>query len=96
MVGGFFYAVLRERRVKITASKIKYSLISGVLVYLIAGTLFAALARGDASVVVPVANLSFIVALGISIVLGMERLSARKCTALAFACVSITLLTQTS
>jgi drug/metabolite transporter (DMT)-like permease len=96
MVGGFFYALLRERRVKITASKIKYSLLTGVLVYLIVNTLFAALERGDASVVVPIANLSFVVALGISIVLGMERLSARKCTALAFACASITLLTQTS
>jgi uncharacterized membrane protein len=67
-----------------------------VLVYLIVSTLFAALERGDASVVVPIANLSFVVALGISIVLGMERLSARKCTAIALACVSITLLTQTS
>lgn len=96
MVGGFSYAVLRERRVKITASKIKYSLIAGVLVYLIAGTLFAALARGDANVVVPIANLSFVIALGISIALGMERLSVRKCTAVALACVSIILLTQTS
>jgi len=96
MVGGISYAVLRERRVRITASKIKYSLISGVLVYLVAGTLFAALERGDASVVVPIANLSFVIALGISLVLGMERLNARKCTALAFACVSIILLTQTS
>lgn len=94
MVGGFSYALLRERRVKITGSKVEYSLISGVLVYLIVSTLFAALERGDASVVVPIANLSFVIALGISLVLGMERLNIRKCIALAFASASIILLTQ--
>ena len=94
MVGGLSYALLRERRVKITASKVKYSLISGVLVYLIVSTLFAALERGDASVVVPIANLSFVIALGISLVFGMGRLNIRKCIALAFASASIILLTQ--
>jgi uncharacterized membrane protein len=96
MVGGFSYAVLKERRVKITGSKVRYSLISGVLVYLIVSTLFAALERGDASVVVPIANLSFVIALGISLVLGMERLNIRKCIALAFASASVILLTHMS
>ena len=96
IVGGLSYAVFRERRVKITAGKIRYSLVAGVLVYLIVTTLFAALERGDASVVVPIANLSFVIALGISLVLGMERLNVRKSIALAFASVSIILLAQTS
>jgi uncharacterized membrane protein len=96
MVGGFSYAVLKERRVKITGSKVRYSLISGVLVYLIVSTLFAALERGDASVVVPIANLGFVIALGISLVLGMERLNIRKCIALAFASASVILLTHMS
>jgi len=47
-------------------------------------------------VVVPIANLSFVIALGISLVLGMERLNVRKSIALAFASVSIILLAQTS
>lgn len=96
MVGGFSYAVLRERRVKITGGKVRYSLISGVLVYLIVSTLFAALERGDASVVVPIANLGFVIALGISLVLGMERLNIRKCIALAFASASVIMLTHMS
>ncbi len=96
MIGGISYAVFRERRVRITGAKIKYSLIAGLLVYLIVSTLYAALERGEASVVVPIANLSFVVALGISLALGMERLNTRKMIALIFACGSIVLLTQVS
>ena len=44
--------------------------------------------------VVPIANLSFVIALGISLVFGMERLNIRKCIALTVASASIILLTQ--
>ena len=81
---------------RITGAKIKYSLIAGLLVYLIVSTLYAALERGEASVVVPIANLSFVVALGISLALGMERLNSRKIIGLILACGSIILLTQVS
>lgn len=94
MIGGLSYASLRERRVRISAAKIRYSLLAGVLVFLIVNTLFAALARGEASVVVPIANLSFIVALGLSVAMGMEKFTARKVAALACAGAAIVLLAQ--
>jgi len=94
IVGGVCYALFREKRLAITPKKIAYAVVSGVLVYLTASTLFAALEREAASVVVPIANLSFIMALGISVMFGMERLNLRKCVALAFASASIILLAQ--
>jgi uncharacterized membrane protein len=94
VVGGFAYALLKETPVKFTRKKITYAALSGLLVYLTVNTLFAALARGDASVVVPIANLSFIMALAISVMLGMERLTIRTGIALAFASASIFLLAQ--
>lgn len=94
ILGGVAYAHLRERRIRITAEKMRYSIVAGVLVFLIVNTLFAALARGEASVLVPIANLSFIVALGISVALGMERFTARKALALGCAGVAIVLLAQ--
>jgi uncharacterized membrane protein len=94
VVGGLTYALLKEAPVKFTRKKIAYAALSGLLVYLTVNALFAALARGDASVVVPIANLSFIIALAISVMLGMERLNIRKGIALAFASASIFLLAQ--
>ncbi|MCU7936763.1 MAG: hypothetical protein KZQ99_18140 [Candidatus Thiodiazotropha sp. (ex Dulcina madagascariensis)] len=64
----------------------------GLLVYLIVNFLIAAVVRGEASVVIPIANLSFIAALFISVVLGMERLSVKKLIAMLCAIGSIWLL----
>ncbi len=94
--GGLIYAYFRERRVRITRVKIYYSIVSGTVVFLVVNTLFAALAQGDASVVIPIANLSFVVALIISVFLGMEQLTKRKTTALALAGIAIVLLSQVS
>ena len=94
IVGGFCYALLRERRVRVTAKKIGYAIVAGIVVFLVANTLLAALERGEASIVVPIANLGFIVALGISVATGMERFTARKGLAFVFASLSIVLLSQ--
>jgi drug/metabolite transporter (DMT)-like permease len=94
VIGGVLYARLRESRFQITGKKAAYSIISGVLVYLIVNFLIAAVARGEASVVIPIANLSFVAALLISVVLGMERLSAKKLVAVGCAIGSIWLLSQ--
>ncbi len=94
VIGGLCYAWFRERRVRVTAKKIGYALLAGVLVFLIVNTLYAALERGDASIVVPIANLSFVVALSISVVMGMERFTARKVVAVFFAGTSIAMLSQ--
>lgn len=93
VIGGFSYALLREHRVRVTREKLFYSTISGVLVFLTANTLILGLEYGDASIVVPIANLSFVVSLGISLVLKMEMFTARKGVAIMFASLSIILLT---
>lgn len=92
VLGGALYARLREHRFQITGKKAVYALGSGVLVYLIVNFLIAAVARGQASVVIPIANLSFVAALLISVLLGMERLTARKLIAVGCAIASIGLL----
>jgi drug/metabolite transporter (DMT)-like permease len=94
IVGGVFYAKLRENRFKITRKKIIYSIVSGILVFLIVNFLMLALEYGQASIVIPIANMSFVFALLISITLKMELLTLRKCCAVSFAIVSIILLAK--
>jgi uncharacterized membrane protein len=94
IVGGAFYAKLRENRFKITRKKIIYSIVSGILVFLIVNFLMLALEYGQASIVIPIANMSFVFALLISITLNMELLTLRKCCAVSFAVVSIILLAK--
>lgn len=95
IVGGALYARLREGRFRLTRKKAIYSLISGLLVFLIVNFLIAAVKLGEASVVIPIANLSFVAALLISVMLGMERLSLKKLTAIGFAISSVWLLSLT-
>ncbi len=92
VIGGALYALLREGRLRLTGKKAAYAVLSGLLVYLIVNFLIAAVARGEASVVIPIANQSFVAAMLISVVLGMEQLSARKIAAVACATSAIWLL----
>ena len=96
ILGGLCYAGFRERRVIITTKKIGYSALSGTLVFLNVNFLVAGLEYGEASIVVPIANLGFLVAFVIAVVLRMERLSLRKCLALGCAILSIVLLSTIS
>jgi drug/metabolite transporter (DMT)-like permease len=96
IIGGFCYAWLRERRIRITRKKLGYSALSGVLVFVIVNSLTLALERGQASIVVPIANLSFIVALALSVAMKMERFTMPKTLATVCAAVSIFLLAQLS
>ena len=65
-----------------TFAKIKFSLPSGLLVFLTVNTLSLGLQRGEATVVIPIANLSFMLVLVASIALRMEKLTVRKGLAL--------------
>jgi len=96
IAGGLAYAVFRERRLRITRQKVRYFLVAGVLVFAVGNTLIEALKFGAASIVVPIANLSFVVAMLISAAIGLEVLSRRKWIAAAFAAASIFLLAQTA
>jgi drug/metabolite transporter (DMT)-like permease len=92
IIGGGLYALGRERRFRFTRKKIAYSFLSGLLVYLIVNCLMSAVKIGEASVVIPVANLSFVVALALSVMLRMETLTLRKTCAIVCAVLSIFLL----
>jgi len=54
-----------------------------------------ALQHGEASTVIPIANMSFVIALLLSVALKMETLTAKKMGAMACAISSIILLAQT-
>ncbi len=94
IVGGACYAKLREKRFRLTRKKALYSLLSGILVFLIVNFLMLAIEHGEASIVIPVANLSFVIALLLSIALKMESLTVNKLAAVGCAVVSIILLSQ--
>ena len=92
VIGGAGYAIFREGRLRVTRVKAIYSLISGVLVFLIVNSLLLAIEHGQASTVIPIANMSFVLALLLSGALGMERFTPRKFVAVAAAVCSIVLL----
>ncbi len=92
VVGGALYALLREGRLRLTGKKAAYSLLSGALVCLIVNFLMAAIQQGEASVMITVANLGFVVALLLSAALRIEALTPRKLVAVACAAGAITLL----
>ena len=94
IVGGFAYAAFREKRICITVKKLAYALVSGSLAFAVVNALIEALKHGEASVVVPIANLSFAVAMLFSVFLGMEKLSGRKYLAIGCAAMSVFLMAQ--
>jgi len=94
VVGGAFYAKAVEKRFLVTKKKIIYSLLSGFMVFCIVNFLMTGLKYEQASVVIPIANMSFIVALLVSIVLKIEQLDVKKSVAACLAISSILLLTM--
>jgi drug/metabolite transporter (DMT)-like permease len=92
IVGGAGYAIFREKRLRLTRKKAIYSLLSGLLVFMIVNFLILAIEQGEASTVIPIANMSFILAILLSVLLGMERFTARKLSAVVAATCSIILL----
>jgi drug/metabolite transporter (DMT)-like permease len=94
IVGGFLYALIREKRVRFSLDKLRYSALSGVLIFMIVNFLIAALERGEASVLVPIANMSFVIAMTVSVMLKMESITGRKLAAVGCAAASIFLLAQ--
>ena len=93
IVGGAFYARLREGRFRLTKKKVGYALVSGVLVFLVVDFLMLAVKYGEASIVIPIANMSFVMAMLLSVVLRFEPLSLRKGVAMVVACLAIAALT---
>lgn len=92
IVSGLIYAIWIEKHFSITRQMFAYSAASGLLVYGIVRTLVLALTYGEASIVVTIANMSFLMALLAAVILKMEVLSWRKIIAMFFAVSAIALL----
>ena len=94
IVMGAAYAAWRREPVRVTGATLGYAAASGLLICGVANFLMLAVELAEASVVVPIANMSFVVALLISIGLRMERLTGRKLCAIALAAAAIVLLAR--
>ncbi len=94
IIGGAIYAIFREKKFGITKKICLYSMISGILVFLIVNFLMLAIKYGDASIVIPIANMSFVLALLISIIFKMEPITLRKLFSVFLAIISIILLAR--
>jgi drug/metabolite transporter (DMT)-like permease len=90
--GGLLYAGMIERRLRLTRKKCVYMLISGTLVFLTVTCLLQAISLGQASIIIPIANCSFIVALCFSILLQLEQMTKIKFMAILVALASIIML----
>ena len=94
IVGGAVYALWRERRFRITWEKTRFICLSSFLVVGVTNFLMLALQYADASIVIPIANMSFVIALLLSVTLKMETFTTAKMWAMAFAIVSILCLAK--
>ena len=92
VVVGAVYARLWEGRLRLTAPKLGYGAVTGTLLFLVANLVMLAVQHGEASIVVPIANMSFMASLALSVLLGMERLTWRKLLAIALAAAAIIVL----
>ena len=92
VLGGLMYACLKEKRCRLDLKTALYSGVSGVMVFLIVLFLTYGLQYGEAVIVIPIANMSFVVSLGISVIMGMEMLTWKKGVSMVIAAVAITCL----
>jgi drug/metabolite transporter (DMT)-like permease len=84
-------ALLRERRLQISRRAWPYAALAALALFGAFVLLMYALARGPASVLVPVAQMSFVITALFGIGMFGERLDVRKITGLAIAAVALVL-----
>jgi len=96
MMGGLLYYLIQEWPSRITLTKVSCGVTAGLLIITVANSLTEALKYGEVSIAAPIANLSFVIALIISILLGMERITIRKIVAIILAVGSVLFLAQAS
>ena len=94
--GGILLTQFPERRFELTLEKFKFICIGGLLVFAVVWFLTKALMLGDASVIIPLANMGFVAAFLFSILLGLESLNSRKILAIASAATAIIMLTSSA
>jgi len=94
VLGGAVYVIFQAQPRRLSRKAMSYSLLSGISVFLIIYFLMLAIERGQASTVIPIANLSFLVAILLSVIVKLEPLSTRKCFAAVLAAGAIALLSR--
>lgn len=95
MIGGIVYAfIVRENITHKLRRRAAYIAVSGVIIYVVVNSLLEGLKYGDATVVIPIANMSFVLATAISIMVGMEKPALSKFIAVIFSVISIILISQ--
>lgn len=92
VIGGLLYALIIEKRLRLTGKKCLYMLISGTLIFLTVTCLMQAISLSQASIIIPIANCSFIVALCFSVLLKLEQMNRIKFMAIVAALGSIIML----
>ena len=94
ILGGLLYGLWRDRpRRRPDGRTLLLAVVSGALVVGITFFMAAALQYGQASVVMPIANMSFIGTLLLNLAAGHEKLTARKTVAAVCGAGAILLLT---
>lgn len=94
IIPGFLYAAIREKQLNWIKDKsvLKYSAISGILVAGIVFGMAGSLNAGEASRVLPIAQMSFLGTFGLSVIFLKEKCDLRKSVALIFGIIAILLL----
>jgi drug/metabolite transporter (DMT)-like permease len=88
------YGAVRRQASPAMRELLPHAAIAGTLICIVVTFLLLGLRAGEASTVIPIANMSFVVALLTSAAFGMERLTRLKLFAVAFAAAAIVLLTR--
>ncbi len=94
IVGGILYAAFIEKNLHLSVKTSLYSGLSGIMIFFIALFLTLALKYGEATVVIPIANMGFLVALGLAASMRMEQLTREKGIAIVIASVAIIFLSR--
>ena len=94
MIGGLTYGFWRERPMRLTREMAGYALVAGFLAFGTVNTLILGLKFGEATVVIPIANLGFVIALALGVAWKMERFTMRKGVAVGFATLAIFFLSR--
>ncbi len=89
---GFAWAA--DRRIRPPRTTWSYAPIAAVLLFFAGVTLIKGLERGEASVLVPIAQMSFVVTTALGLAFLRERFTARSAIGIAFAATALALLAK--
>lgn len=92
--GGILYAVFKEKNLYFSIRTLLYSCLSGIMIFFIAFFLTLALQYGQATVVIPIANMGFLISLALAVSMRMEQLTRKKGVSIIIATCAIIFLSR--